>query len=106
MLLARLPLRVAHLPRFPLNGCFHPKYPSTSTGGALSCQSGLDASDSVSKMFFVKDILAGNKCFCTCIGEGGGLHFYFSIYLYPPCTGFCTWGRSILSGSLLSSSVS
>ena len=75
MLLARLPLRVAHLPRFPLNGCFHPKYPSTSTGGALSCQSGLDASDSVSKMFFVKDILAGNKCFCTCIGEGGGFIF-------------------------------
>lgn len=37
-------------------------------GGILPCQSGFDASDSISKMFFVKSILTGNKCFCTCVG--------------------------------------
>lgn len=52
--------RRARLPGLPASGRSHPKYVSTEAGRPFLCLSGFDASDSVTKMLSVRDILAGN----------------------------------------------
>lgn len=67
-LLALPPTLSSTSPEVPLSGDFHPRYPSPRQGGTFLCLSGFDASDSVIRMFFVKDVLASNECFAHVLG--------------------------------------
>lgn len=107
-LLALLPFHSAAHPRFPPCNRLLSSQISIQPGRMVhSCVrlDGFDASDSVIKMFFVKDLLASNwqVVLHTC---WGGAFIFILTHWHPPCTGFCEWGRNTLNGSLPSSRAS